>query len=172
MVDFFLIAEIKTVMNNDGFVSLILHTDFPDRFYKLKKVYVDIFGGFREFFIEKCNIKGQSVLLKFRNFDTDDELLALNGKKIYINSDESVQLTDDEFFVHELIDSEVFQASNYIGKISDVLKLPCHDVYVIKQAGKDDILIPAVKVFIESFSREERILRLKEGTDIKYYDED
>lgn len=171
MSSFFLIAEIKTVTLDDGFISLFLHSDFPDRFGKLKEVYIDVFGEKRKFIVEKAITKKNSIFIKLLNFDNEEDVSFLYGKKIYIDSKDQVKLSENEFFVHELIDSEVYQTSIFIGTIKDVMKLPCHDVYVIKRKNKNDCLIPAVKDFILKYDREKRMLILKDGIDFSIYDE-
>jgi ribosomal 30S subunit maturation factor RimM len=50
--EYFLIGEIKSVINRNGFVSIKSYSDFPDKILKLKEVFVDIFGDKRQFIIE------------------------------------------------------------------------------------------------------------------------
>lgn len=171
MSDYSLVAEIKSVYKKDGFVSLIPHANFPETILNLKKIYVEVFGGYKEFFVEKTDIVKNNFILKLKNFNSEDEVLFLLGKKIYIISEDKSELDKDEFFVHDLIGSEVFRNDERFGKITDVLSLPANDVYVIDDCDGNEILIPAVKDYVESFDPVKKKLILKPGGSI-YDDED
>lgn len=170
MDDLFLIAEVKAVFNSRGYLSIISFTDFPDRFFKLKEVYLDVFGAIKLIEVESVeNIKGNFVL-KLRNFDSADEVEAFVGKRIYVKSEDSINLPVDTYFVHDLIDSKVYVNSKFFGSVIDVLNLPANDVYVIKNPDGKEIMFPAVKKFIKNFNAEEKILELEVEED--FFNED
>ena len=161
MDDLFLIAEVKAVFNSRGYLSIISFTDFPERFFKLKEVYIDVFGTKKLFEVEAAeNIKGNFVL-KLKNFDSTDDVEAFIGKRIYVKPEDSVELPEDTFFVHDLIGSKVLVNSKFFGSVVDVLNLPANDVYVIKTDDGKEIMFPAVKRFIKNFNAEEKILELE-----------
>lgn len=171
MSEFYLIAEIKSIHQQNGFVSIISHSDFPERFFGLKKVYIDIFGDKREFEVERVLKAGQSFALKFKNFDSGSDVEFLIGRKIYVDSENLAKPQDKEtFFVHDLIGSQVFSDNTLLGSVTDIMSLPANDVYVITTLQGKELLIPAVKDYVESFDPEKKILVLRAGGD--YYDED
>jgi 16S rRNA processing protein RimM len=170
--DFYLIAEIKSVYGNKGFVSVTSHTDFPDRFSKLDKVYIELFQDRKEFFVDEVKQKKSSLLLKFKNFNSDDEVEFLVGKKIFISSEDIVSLSIDTFFIHDLVGSKVLRNGEHFGIIEDVLNLPANDVYVIKNLLNEEVLIPAVKEFVLSFDPVNKVLILQPGGKIYEDDED
>ncbi|KAB2844183.1 MAG: 16S rRNA processing protein RimM [Melioribacteraceae bacterium] len=170
MNEFFLIAEVKAVYNSRGYLSLISFTDFPDRFYKLKEIFIDVFGGRKQLEVEAVeNVKGNFVL-KIKNFDSADEAEIFVGKRIYIKPEDSVKLPADIFFVHDLIGSDVFINSKFFGSLVDVLNLPANDVYVIKNSEGKEVMFPALKKFIKSFDTENKKLVL--DIDEDFFDED
>jgi len=168
--DFFLIAEIRAVYNSRGHLSIISFTDFPDRFFKLKEVYIDVFGAKKLFEVEHVeNIKGNFVL-KLKNFDSVEDVEVFIGKKIYVKPEDSVKLPEYTYFIHDLIGCKVFINSKFFGSLVDVLNLPANDVYVIKGAEGNEIMFPALKKYIVSFNAEEKILNLEVEED--FFDED
>ncbi len=171
MDDFFLIAEIKGVHNSDGFVLIDSFSDFAERFFKLNSVFIDVFGLRKEFFVENViNVSGR-IALKFKNFDSAEDVKILLGKKIFIDEKNSIKLAKDTYFVHDLIGSEVYRNSLLIGYIEDVLTYPANDVYLINDLNQKKIMIPAVKDFIKSFHPEKKRLELLDDCDLLYDDE-
>jgi 16S rRNA processing protein RimM len=51
--EYFLVAKIVSAFGRDGFVKISSFTDFPERFFKLKKVYLVFFGDKKEFLVEE-----------------------------------------------------------------------------------------------------------------------
>ena len=167
MPEFFLIAKIQSAFNNEGFVRILNYSDFPERFFNLKKVYVDFSGIKKEFYVEEVIKKKDFFTLKFKNFDNDNDVEVLVGRDIFVNEKDVIKLPADQYFIHDLIGSSVFRNKILIGKIVEVMVLPANDVYVVDADGKE-ILIPAVKEFIEKFIPSEKKLILVPEADIGY----
>lgn len=161
MNEFFLIAKVSSIYGEDGFVKLVSYSDFPERFSNLKKVYVDFFGSKKELEVEKVEKKRNFFILKFRNFNSDKEVSLFLNKEILVNEADLVKLPEDYFFIHDLINSRVFQNSTELGVIIDVQTLPGNDLYVVKGVTGNELLIPAVKAFIERFDSDKKELYLK-----------
>lgn len=169
MNDLVLIGEIKAV-DDDGWLSIFSYSDFPDRFNELKSVNIEVFGVIKPFFIEDVELNGSKILLKFRIFDNFEDAEFLIGRKMLIHSAEMVKLPEDQFFIHDLIGSEVFRNDKLLGVISDVLSTPANDVLVI-HGDDDEVLIPVVKSFIDKFDAFNKKLTLLPGEDDIYDDE-
>lgn len=122
------------------------------------------------FFVEEVKRQKNDFLLKFRNFNNDKEASFLIGKELYITKENLVSLPADSFFIHDLVGSTVLRNNTTLGIITDVLKYPANDVYVIETEDKKEILIPAVLEFIEYFDAQKKLLVLKPGAGI--YDDD
>lgn len=171
MDEFFLIAEIKATQGTKGYVLIESFSDFSERFFQLKKVFVEIFGNFKELVVDDVtNIKG-SFAFKFSGFNSSDDANVLINKKIYVDKGNRVHLDKDTFFVHDVVGSKVFKDSVFIGNVADVYTLPANDVYLVRDPENREILIPAVKDYVESFDPVEKIMILVPGTDLLYNDE-
>ena len=171
---FFLIAEIKSVFDQAGFVSIKSYSDFTDRFLDLENVFIDVFGGMREFVVEEVETGNSGIILKFQNFESEDDVRFLIGKKIYVSSSDVVKIEDkqDTYFVHDLIGCEVYRNDEYFGIVEDVLSFPANDVYVVKNSNDKEILVPAVKDFVNSVNISEKKIILVPGESDIYDDED
>jgi len=169
--DFFLIAEIKAVHSSGGFVLIDSFSDFSERFFKLKSVFIEVFGLKKEFFVENVAEVNGRVALKFKNFDSADDVKILVGTKIFVDEKNSVKLSEDTYFVHDLIGSEVFRNGGFVGHIEDVFAYPANDVYLINDPGQRKIMVPAVKDFIKSFDPAKKKIELVDDCDLLYDDE-
>jgi len=169
--DYFLVAEVFALSKFEGYVTLKSHSDFPERFFKLKSVFINVFGQLKEFLIDNVKLSENVFHLKFVNFNTSEDVRFLVGSKLFVKPINSVKLKAFEFFIHDLIGSQVIRRGLFFGKIEDVLCLPANDVYVIKNSDNKEVLIPAVKVYIDSFDAKNKKLFLTEQADIFEYDE-
>lgn len=171
MDDLFLIAEVKAIYGSNGFVLVDSFSDFYERFFKLNSVYVEIFGSVKKFFVESVKELDGSFAIKFKGFESSDDVQIFIGKKVYVEKKDAVKLSEDVFFIHDVIGSKVFKESKMIGVVEDVLVLPANDVYVVIDLNKKRILVPAVKSYIQHFNPDEKSLELVPDCDLLYDDE-
>lgn len=171
-MDYYLIARIDQLYGKDGFVSLKLFSDFPERFFDLKKVYIDFWGDKKTFYIESVkDVKGK-ILVKFKNFISSRELQVLLDREVFISEEIVVQLPENQFFIHDLIGIEVFAGSDKLGNITDVIKSKANDVLVIHTEDNEEKLMPFVLNYIEKFDAERKRLILNVSKDFFDDDED
>lgn len=171
MSDFFLIAEISDLIYPDGSVIIKSFSDFPERFSKLKKVYIDFGGRKKELIVLKSKTIKENIVLKFANFNTEVDVRFLIGKKLYVDSENLFKLPEDSFYIHDLIESEVYFGNAFFGKMIDILNLQNNDVYVILDKNNNEILIPAVKKYFDKILPMEKKIFLSQEAEI-FKDED
>jgi 16S rRNA processing protein RimM len=169
--ELFLIAEIKKEYGSDGFVLIDSFSDFSERFFRLEFVFLEVYGSKKKFPVEKVISIGGRFAVKFKGFDSGESIRFLLGKKIYVDQAHSVKLAENNYFIHDLIGSQVLRKSSLIGRVEDVLILPANDVLVIRDSGGNEILIPMVKDFIVSFDPSAKKLILERDCDLLYNDE-
>lgn len=171
-MEYFLIARIEQTHGKDGFLRIQSFSDFPERFFNLKKVYIDFWGDKKTFYVEYVkDVKGK-IIIKFKNFDSLRESQILIDREVYVDEKDAVSLPENHFFVHDLIGSEVFVKSERIGIVSDMIKGKGNDVLVILTDDKKEKLIPFVLNFIENFDAAKKKLVLNVSKDFLEDDED
>jgi len=132
---------------------------------------MDFFGNYKKFVVEKVSVINGNIALKFKGFNSIDELRIFLNKKIFVDKKDSIQLDKDSFFIHDLVGSKAFRNNELLGSIEDVYLLPANDVYIIKTLDDRIILIPAVKDFVKEFDPNEKRLDLTDDCDLLYDDE-
>lgn len=146
MEDLLQVGVITTTHGVRGEVKVFPTTDDPARFKKLKKVILDT--GKEKLDLEVAGVKffKNMVILKFKGLDNINDVEKYRQKGLYVTRENAVKLKKNEYFIADLIGlSVISDEDEELGVISDVLQTGANDVYVIKQEGEDDILLPAIK---------------------------
>ena len=170
MNDYFLVAKITSFFGKEGFVKIQPYSDFPERFFDLKLVFIDFWGDKKKLEIENVRRLNNSLALKIKFFNNERETGVFIGREIYIEEKDLIELPEHNFFIHDLIGSKVLHNDDEIGEVTDILSPPANDVIVISGKGKKEILIPLVLDFIEKFDPEKKTLILKSEMDFDYED--
>jgi hypothetical protein len=84
-------------------------------------------------------------LLKLRDINKPEEAEALRGARAMVPAERAEPLPEGHFYLHDVIGLRaVTAAGEELGTVTDVLRSPANDVYVI-----GDLLIPAVKAIVD-----------------------
>ena len=128
------IGKIVKTIGIKGEVKVIGYTDSLDRFKKLNKFYLD---G-KEFECEKASIRNDFVVLKIKGYDTPQMALELKDKLIYVDRKDAIKLSDDQYFVCDLIGLKIVNNKNEeVGKIIDVENYGASDILDCVINGKE-----------------------------------
>ncbi len=161
MEDYFLIAKIISVFDDNGYVKVKSFSDFPERFFLLDEVYIHIFGDYRKFLAEDVEKIEKYFLLKLNNFDSETDVEFLVGSSVFVDKNNLVSLEEDSFFIHDLIGCKVFFNTKFFGNIVDVLSLNSNDIYQLEDDNGVERLIPAISEYIETVNIKEKVVNLK-----------
>jgi len=165
--DLVLIGKIKSVADYDGYLLVSSFSDFPDRFFDLENVFIEIFDSLKILEVEDVRDLGGEIALKFCNFGDSEYLSDLIGCSLFLENDKAVKLPGDTYFIHDLIGSKVFYNDLFFGELKEVYQLQSNDIYIINSVDGKEILLPAIKNCIESFDAEQKVLHLAD--DYKLY---
>ncbi|HEY6435553.1 MAG TPA: ribosome maturation factor RimM [Ignavibacteriaceae bacterium] len=171
-MEYILIAKVEQVYGKDGYVKLRSFSDFPDRFLSLKKVYLDFWENKKLFQVEDVKNVSGKIVIKFKRFNSTRDLQVLIDRDVYVDEVDAVSLPDNQFFVHDLIGSEVIVEKEIIGTVTDVIKGKANDVLVISTNDEKEKLIPFVLNFIEKFDAAKKKLILNISKEFLEEDED
>lgn len=163
-------ARLKAPQGTNGLISAVSFSDFPERFERLEEAFVDFYGEKKRFVVEFAETRGDAVLFKFERFDSDEDAEVLVGRDVFVKDEDVVELPEDAFFVHDLIGAEVFRNGEKIGEIESVYSTPANDVYEIRTGDGEELAIPAVSDFVESFDPKTKRMTLTPGGDL--YDDE
>ncbi|MGH2447017.1 MAG: ribosome maturation factor RimM [Chloroflexota bacterium] len=126
-----------------GEMKVESHSDFPDRFQQLERVYLG--PGHRAFEVEHTRPHGSHVLFKLQGIETPEAVRELGQMDVAVPREEAVALPEGHYYLDDLLGAAVETvAGDPVGEISEVLQTGSNDVFVVhQQAG--NVLIPATK---------------------------
>lgn len=140
-----LIGKVVSTIGLKGEVKVWPYTDWPEHFEDIETVCVGSGKDdciVRE--IERVRYHKSTVILKLSGIDSIEAAEKLKGMQIFIREAELMPLGENEYYIHDVIGMDVVTTEgNRLGKISEVLRSPAHDIYVTDRA-----MIPAVKEFV------------------------
>ncbi|CUX66873.1 MULTISPECIES: ribosome maturation factor RimM [Clostridia] len=129
-----------------GEVKVYPTTDDVNRFKSLKNVILDNGREHMDLEIQGVKFFKNMVILKFKGFDSIDDIEKYKGKDLLITRDQAVELGPDENFIVDLIGLRVITDNGEeFGTLTDVIKTGANDVYEVKTAEGKEVLFPAIK---------------------------
>lgn len=146
MVDLLQVGAVTSTHGIAGEVKVFPTTDDPNRFKKLKKVLIDTGKGMKELEITQVKFFKNLVILRFRDHNKIEDVMAYKGRELYVTRKNAVKLKKNEYFIADLIGMSVFDESGeQLGTLKDVLQTGANDVYVVEMPEGKEVLIPAIR---------------------------
>ncbi|MBM4166209.1 MAG: 16S rRNA processing protein RimM [Ignavibacteria bacterium] len=173
MIDKQLIAVGKIIrcVGIKGAVKIHPYASLPKRFSLLTKVFLgETPQTAEQYEIREVELRGAYVVVTFSNIPTRNDAEKIVGKYIFVNELQRVSLQQNEWFIDDILGCEVFVRSVSVGVVRDVITLPAQDVWVVHQGGKE-VLVPAVRAFIESVDVKNKIIVLRPPEGLIQFDE-
>lgn len=149
---FTLVGVITNTHGIKGGVKVYPYTYDVNRFNEYGSVYL---GDEKEkVHIENVSFHKNLVILNFEEYNNINEVLKFKEYEIFIKSEDRKELEENQFYLGEILDIEVFDINNnYLGKVNEIIRGPKNDVYVIKNENITG-LVPAVREFIKEVDTE------------------
>lgn len=150
-MDWLYVGKIANTHGLKGEVKILAATDFPEeRFKKGNTLFLDVDGTKQEMTITTYRPHKQFHLVTFKGFENINLIEKYKGLKLYVHAEHVHDLSENEYYYHEIIGCEAIVDDESIGMIDDIFETGANDVWVIKRPGKSDALIP----YIESVVKE------------------
>lgn len=159
--NFLQIGIITTTHGVRGEVKVFPTTDDNARFKQLKTVLVDTGKTQMELTITNVKFFKNLVILKFKEFDSINDVEKLRRAKLLVTRENAVELKENEYFIADLLDLQaVSDEGEELGVIVDVLQTGANDVYVIRKLDAKDLLVPAIKDCIKNIDMEKGVMTI------------
>lgn len=155
MKDLIAIGKIARAHGLNGEVLVVPFSRDLSPFHQLNHFY---FSEERERRVEVLSVRNinNGFLLQFQGIVDRDTAERLVGKILEVERSDLPSLPEGTFFTYEFIGLQVkTDKGEDVGEILDILKLPAHDVYLVKK-GEKEILIPAIDSVVKSVDLENR----------------
>ncbi|MDR9795407.1 MULTISPECIES: ribosome maturation factor RimM [unclassified Aeribacillus] len=158
----FQVGKIVNTHGIRGEVRVVSVTDFPDERYKRgNRLY--IFQKDKEpveVIVKSHRIHKNFDLLSFEGYDSINEVEPFKGSDIKVPESQLGSLDEGEYYFHEIIGCSVYtEDGDELGIINEILTPGANDVWVVKQKGKKDLLIPYIEDVVKHIDvKEKRVI--------------
>jgi 16S rRNA processing protein RimM len=138
-----LIGKIAGPFGIRGELKVEEHTDFPNRFKRLKTVTL---GPERQTYaVQSARRHKGRVLLSLAGVETPETARDLTGMEIAVPRSEAMPLPEGHYYLDDIVGADVITPDGaVIGRVSDVIQTGANDVYAV-ESGKNTLLIPVTK---------------------------
>ena len=100
-----------------------------------------------------------NLYIKFEGINNIDDANKLINSNVYLDQSKFDDTRDDEVFIYQIIDFDVFADKNHLGKIKNIENHGSTDIFVLK-SGNDTIMIPLVEDLIELIDEKNKKIHL------------
>ena len=146
MEQFLRVGVITSPHGIRGEVKVFPTTDDINRFKKLKEVYLDTGKERLSLHVEQAKFFKGMAILKFREFNSINEVEPFRKKDLLVYREHAVQLAPNENFIVDLIGlAVVTDEGEEFGTVKDILQTGANDVYVITGKDGKEYLFPSIK---------------------------
>lgn len=153
------VGVISSVHGVHGEVKVFPTTDDAARFKELKHVLLDTGKETLELEITGVKFFKNMVILKFKEYDTIEDIERYKGKDLLVTRDQAVTLGPDENFIVDLIGLKVVTDEGApFGTLTDVIKTGANDVYEVKTEEGKEVLLPAIKECVRTVDLEAGVI--------------
>lgn len=161
MEDLLKVGILTSTHGVHGEMKVFPTTDDVRRFKKLKEVVLEKGSEYLPLEIEGVKFFKQFVIIKFKGYDSINDIEKYKGMSIYVTRENAVPLKKDEYFMADLIGLEVEDESGEVlGELTDVMQTGANDVYVIRLKDGEELLLPAIKQCILLVDMDRRIMNV------------
>lgn len=162
MSDFLSIGKIVNTHGIKGEVKVLATSENPERYKKLKKVYID---GIEKK-VTGCKLQPNRVILKIEGIDSIEDATKYKNKELMIVREDAIKLPEGRYFVCDLRGCRVESEKGvYFGELYDVIFTGSNDVYWIKN-NKEELLVPVLEDIVLDINIEKKLIIIK---DLEYW---
>ncbi|RUM30408.1 MAG: 16S rRNA processing protein RimM [Aquifex sp.] len=160
MEDYVVIGKILDTFGLEGELKVKPFSP-PEVFENLERVYLKRKGGdYVPFEVEWIDFMDDKVILKFKGYDSIDEVEQFRGAKLFLPKEELPKLEEEEYYAYELVGMEVeTDKGKKLGRVQRVQDMGPYDALVL---DKGNLLIPFVSDIVLKVDKENKKIVVKE----------
>lgn len=141
-----------------GEIIMDLHTDFPERMKKGRKVFVG--EEHRPMTLTNVRPHQNGLLVKFDDIDTPEDAGLFRNRWVYVQA-KDVPLPEGQHYKHELLGLKVVdEDNNPLGELVEILETGANDVYVVRDDSGKETLLPNIPSVILGLDIDARTMRV------------
>lgn len=138
---YLIIGKIGSTYGTKGWIKITSYTEVIAQILDYRPWYIEDANTWKPIEIEKSQLHGKGIIIKFTGFDSPEQARLLNGKNIAIQRSQLPKLAKNEYYWSDLKGLTVIDQNGHVlGKVIYLIETGSNDVLVIK--GKKEYAIP------------------------------
>ena len=152
--EYLCIGKIAGTRGVNGEIKINPYTDFPEDFFEIKNMFLDVNESPIEFFDLK--IHKSQVLMKIKGINNKNNAQLLQGKLVYAPR-EDIPIAENSYFIEDLKGCTVEDAKNnrVYGTLKEVFNRGASDIYEIVGSNGKEYFMPIIEGTIEEINLDE-----------------
>jgi 16S rRNA processing protein RimM len=144
---FLVLGKLRRPHGVQGEIPLEVYTHLLELLVPESVVYVG--EEHHPYKIERTRYKNELLLIKFYEINDRTLVSTLTNQLVYVATEQLPSLSEDEFYLHQLIGLHVYEEDGTsLGILTEILETGANDVYLIEDESGGEILIPATEEMI------------------------
>ena len=142
-----------------GEIIMDLHTDFPERLRNGRQLFVG--DEHKSMTLSSARHHAKGMLVKFEGIETSEDAGQMRNQWVYVKAADLPSLPEGKMYQHELFGFEVVdETGTSLGELVEIIETGANDVYVVRDAGGHEILLPAIPSVILELDPHQRTMRV------------
>lgn len=126
-----------------GEILMEVLTDFPERLTEGMLLYIG--NEQRPLRLVKRRYHRDALLVTFEGYETPEAVGEFRNLYVFIPTTELAPLDEGDYYHHQILGLRVVDETGAeLGTIVEIIETGANDVYVVRQEGGRDILLPAI----------------------------
>lgn len=143
-----------------GDVMIYLDVDDPQRYKKMKSIFIETDEELNSFAISQVIIRDNVAKVHIKGVDDMTKAEGFVKCEVWLPLSKLPKLAENKFYFHEILNFKVIdKTKGEIGIFEKIIDMPQQTIAQIKHGDKE-ILVPMIPEFIERVDRDEKILYL------------
>jgi len=153
-----LVGKINGFFGLQGWVKVFSYTNPRTNILNYSPWSIKVDGNFQSIDIANGREQSKTIVAHIKGIDNREDSQKFIGQDIYINKEQLPELTQGEYYWHELIGFDVINKDEeQLGTVDYFVETGANDVLVVK--GKKEYWIPYIEPFLVSIdSKNNKIL--------------
>jgi 16S rRNA processing protein RimM len=153
-----LVGKINGFFGLQGWVKVFSYTNPRTNILNYSPWSIKVDGNFQSIDITSGREQSKTIVAHIKGVDNREDSQRFIGQDIYINKEQLPELTQGEYYWHELIGFDVINKDEErLGTVDYFVETGANDVLVVK--GKKEYWIPYIEPFLVSIdSKNNKIL--------------
>lgn len=159
-IDFLAVGQLRRPHGIRGEIFMSVWTEFPERLQPGVMVYLG--ENHQPAHIRTVRAHRTGLLLAFQEYAQREVVGLLRNQVVMVRTDDRPPLEDGEVYIHQLLGLTVVEdeSDRLLGTLVEILETGANDVYVVKDQGGGELLLPAIDPVIVGIDIPNRKMRV------------